>query len=68
MRIEEIQVVIDNSGEVRIEVDGVKGMACTDLTAALEAALCEKVGDRQMKPEAYEQETESVSDQAWVRG
>ncbi|MCI0458271.1 MAG: DUF2997 domain-containing protein [Gemmataceae bacterium] len=54
MELQEIEVVIDKNGQVRVEVRGAKGMSCLDLTAALEAALGGQVQDRQMTPEAYE--------------
>ncbi|MBN1954051.1 MAG: DUF2997 domain-containing protein, partial [Anaerolineae bacterium] len=39
METQEIEVFIDKDGQVRIEVRGVKGESCLDLTQALEAAL-----------------------------
>lgn len=54
-RNEEILVVIDADGGISVEVTGVKGKTCTDLTAELEAALGQ-VEKRQFKPE-YFQET-----------
>lgn len=56
MNLEEIDVFIDKNGQVRVEVRGVKGMSCLDVTKALEAALGGRVQDRQMTPEAYETE------------
>jgi len=54
MEIEEVEVVIDKDGKVRIEVRGVKGPACLDITKGLEAALGGKVESREMTPEALE--------------
>jgi hypothetical protein len=54
MELEEIEVFIEADGTLRIQVRGVKGEACLDLTKALEAALGGQVEVRQMTPEAYE--------------
>ena len=54
MELQEIEVFIDEDGKVRIEVRGVKGEACLDLTQALEAALGGEVESRELTPEASE--------------
>jgi len=54
MDLQEIDVVIDKDGQVKIEVRGVKGPSCLDLTKELEAALGGEVADRQMTAEAAE--------------
>ncbi|MEW5872052.1 MAG: DUF2997 domain-containing protein [Chloroflexota bacterium] len=54
MQIEEIEVTIDQDGQVHIHVSGVKGEACLELTQALEAALGGEVEERQMTSEALE--------------
>ncbi len=62
MGLEEIEVFIDKDGKVRIEVRGVKGMSCLDLTKDLEEALGGEVEDREMTPEAYETVQEQTQD------
>ena len=62
MELQEIEVVIDKDGKVRIEVRGVKGMSCLDLTKDLEEALGGEVEEREMMPEAYETVQEQVQD------
>ena len=62
MELQEIEVVIDKDGKVRIEVRGVKGMSCLDLTKDLEEALGGEVEEREMTPEAYETVQEQVQD------
>ena len=62
MEVEEIQVIIEKDGRVRVEVRGVKGNACLDLTQALEQALGGQVEEREMTPEAYEEAPERVQD------
>ncbi len=65
MNLQEIEVIIDPDGKVRIEVHGVKGMQCLNLTKDLEAALGDAVEEREMKPEAYEA-VEETQDQLWL--
>jgi hypothetical protein len=43
VEVQEIEVVIDGDGNVRVDVKGVKGKACADITRALEAALGDDV-------------------------
>jgi hypothetical protein len=54
MDLQEVEVFIEKDGRVRVEVRGVKGLSCLDVTRALEAALGGQVQDRQMTPEAYD--------------
>ena len=54
MDLEEIEVIIEKNGTVRVQVRGVKGQACLDLTKDLEAALGGQVELREMTPEAYQ--------------
>ena len=67
MELQEVDVFIEKDGQVRIEVRGVKGMSCLDLTAELEQALGGEVEAREMTPEAYEVAQESVADHQWQR-
>ncbi len=48
MEIQEIEVVVDKNGEVKIQVHGTHGTTCLDLTADLEAALGGEVISREM--------------------
>ena len=59
MNVEQIDVIIDADGEVRIEVRGVAGEACLDLTRALEHSLGGTVLVRQMTPEALQNSQEA---------
>ncbi len=67
MEMQEITVVIEKDGQVRVEVRGVKGMSCLDVTKGLEEALGGQVEDRQMTPEAQEV-GEEVRQQQFNRG
>jgi hypothetical protein len=56
-----IIVRISPDGKTQIEVDGMKGESCTDVTKKLEEALGQTV-DTELKNEYYEQEeTETES-------
>lgn len=59
MELEEIDVFIDKSGQVRIEVRGVKGGQCLTVTKDLERALGGQVITREMTPESNSPETQN---------
>ena len=52
MDLQEIDVMIDRDGRVRLEVRGVQGTSCLELTKALEVALGGVIEERTMTPEA----------------
>lgn len=54
MDVQEINVIIDSNGQVQVEVHGVKGESCLDITRALEAALGGEILLREMTPEALD--------------
>ena len=56
MELQEIEVVIGKDGQVQIQVRGVSGMKCLDLTRELEEALGGEILSRIMTPEAMEEE------------
>ena len=60
MNIEEIEVFIDASGEVKYEVRGVKGKKCLDLTKELETDLGGNILLREETSEMHEQEVEQA--------
>lgn len=43
MELQEINVFIEKDGQVKIEIRGVKGMSCLDLTKDLEAVQATKL-------------------------
>lgn len=57
MELQEIEVVVDPDGTVRVEVRGVNGPACLEVTADLEAALGGQVVTREMTSDALAVET-----------
>jgi hypothetical protein len=56
MNIEEIEVFIDASGEVKYEVRGIKGKKCLDITEDLEMDLGGNILLREETSEMHEQE------------
>ena len=58
--VHEIDVQIDAGGNVSVEVRGVSGKKCEELTALLEQALGGGVVERVHKPEYHEQAADAV--------
>ncbi len=63
MELQEIEVTIGPDGKVQIQVRGVQGMKCLEITKELEAALGGEILARIMTPEALEQENPTDVDQ-----
>lgn len=61
MNSPELEIVITPQGKIEIEVKGVQGPGCKDLTRALEDALGE-VDERELKPEYYASTTQQGGD------
>ena len=53
--LEEIEILIDEKGKIRISVHGIPGETCLDSTADLEKILGGKIISRKMTPEYLEQ-------------
>lgn len=49
----QMRIVVSPGGETTIEVNGVKGQSCTELSAPFEKLFGEQVDDRTLKPEYY---------------
>jgi hypothetical protein len=63
MELQEIEVTIGKDGQVQIQVRGVKGLKCLELTKELEEALGGNILARIMTPEATEEEIRLDIDQ-----
>jgi hypothetical protein len=61
MRKQDIEIVINEKGEVTFQVKGVKGGSCLDETKFLEQALGGEVLEQQKTGEYYEQSEGYVS-------
>lgn len=67
MEIQEIQVVIDEGGNVQIQVHGVRGNSCLDITRPLEEALGGEIEHREMTSEALLVKNEDIGDRVSVK-
>ena len=65
MEVQEIEVFIDADGKVELQVRGVKGQDCLELTRQLEESLGGQVESREMTPEAYQDD--SLSNQTHIQ-
>ncbi len=63
MELQEIEVIIGKDGQVQIQVRGVQGLKCLEITKELEEALGGEILARIMTPEALEQENQTDADQ-----
>ena len=68
MEIQEIEVLIDDDGQVEVKVHGVNGTSCLDVTRPLEEALGGEVELREMTPEAEETVSDEVQDRQRQQG
>jgi len=68
MEIQEIEVFIDDDGQVEVKVHGVKGTSCLDVTRPLEEALGGAVELREMTPEAEETVSDEVQERQRQQG
>lgn len=68
MELQEINVFIEKNGQVKIEVQGVQGESCIDLTRDLEALLGGEVIQRELTFEAQTSVQAEVQEQEWQWG
>ncbi len=54
MEIQEVELTIHPNGQVEISVRGMKGVACVEVTQALEQALGNRILERKMTAESQE--------------
>jgi len=67
MAIEEIDLIIERDGQVRLEVRGIKGRQCLDATRDLERALGGQVVARELTAEAGEAAQSQTPESLWQR-
>lgn len=58
MELQEIEITIGKDGQVQVQVRGVNGLKCLELTKELEEALGGEILARIMSPEAVERDTD----------
>jgi len=59
--MQELKITIDAKGQVRVEVQGVVGAGCLELTRQLEEKLGGKVQEREFKDVFYQPQLEVES-------
>ena len=67
MELQEIDIFIEKDGQVRIEVRGVKGGSCLEISAALEQALGGQIIEREMTAESDETAQQWLQDDLTVK-
>jgi len=65
MELQEINVFIEKNGQVKIEIQGVQGTSCLDLTKELEAILGGEVIERELTFEAQELIQTEIQEKQW---
>jgi hypothetical protein len=64
--LHEVELTIDSHGEVRVEIRGMKGRGCLEVTREMERLLGGLVLDREHTHE-YDLQPEETGDAAWLR-
>lgn len=67
MEIQEIEVIIDKNGEVKIQVHGTHGTTCLDLTTDLEEALGGEIISRDMTTDVDATVLEQIKERQKLR-
>ena len=68
MDLQEINVFIDKDGQVKLEVQGVEGLSCVDLTKELEDLLGGEVVQRELTHKAQGTVKTEAQAQQWHWG
>lgn len=61
MKREEVEIIINENGEIKIETKGIKGKRCEEMALSLEKVLG-KIIKKERKPEYYEKEISIVNE------
>ena len=67
MELEEIEISIDAQGRVQVEIRGVKGARCLEITREMERLLGDRVVERTHTHE-YDQQPDAEREDDWLRG
>lgn len=65
MSKEEIEIVIDENGEVKLETKGIKGKKCEEIALVMEKVLG-RIKKKERKPEYYEKDV-SIADEIRIK-
>ncbi|MDI6755231.1 MAG: DUF2997 domain-containing protein [Thermodesulfobacteriota bacterium] len=61
MAKQELEIIIDENGEIQMDIKGMKGKKCLDFAQMVAKAVGE-LKDKKVKPEFYQQEVELSKD------
>jgi hypothetical protein len=67
MELQEIEIIISPEGQVQVQVRGVHGTKCLELTKEMEEALGGQIVTRIMTPEALEGDQTSIDQDQQLR-
>lgn len=67
MAVHEVDVTIGKDGKVRIEIRGMEGMTCTEVTQELLDALGGEIISQEFTPEAYATVQETVDEEQHLK-
>ena len=68
MKLEQIEVIIDPNGKVKLQTSGYYGDECLAATEELEALLGNQILQRERTAESYEHTTRKTSEKLKIRG
>lgn len=64
--VHEVEIIIQPDGQLKVEIQGVKGNTCLDITKELEQLLGNDIIDRNFTDE-YNQQSDTLMDNDWLR-
>lgn len=67
MELQEIEIIISPDGQVQVQVRGVNGMQCLEITKEMEEALGGQIITRVMTPEALEGDQRGIDQDQQLR-
>ena len=68
MKLEQIEVIIDANGKVRLETSGFSGDECLTATREIEELLGDQVLERERTAERFEQTSGKTAEKLKIRG
>ena len=63
--IHEVEIIIQPDGQLKVEIQGVKGKGCLDMTKEMEELLGNDIIERNFTDE-YNQQSDTLSDNDWL--
>ena len=63
--IHEVEIIIQPDGQLKVEIQGVKGKGCLEITKEMEELLGNDIIERNFTDE-YNQQSDTLSDNDWL--